>query len=114
MYSSSVEHKVYSDEDGFVFSMDTEKCGTASMILGAGRETKESSIDYSAGIVLHKKIGDAVRKGECIATFYSEEKGKCISAESIFKPSIVIRDQKPDIKPVVHARVTIDGVERYV
>ena len=47
--------EVLATESGYVVSMDTEKCGIASAMLGAGRETKESEIDYSAGIILHKK-----------------------------------------------------------
>ena len=42
--------------------MDTESCGIASAMLGAGRETKDSGIDFAAGIIIHKKVGDYVEK----------------------------------------------------
>jgi pyrimidine-nucleoside phosphorylase len=45
--------------------------GTAAMLLGAGRATKESEIDLAVGLVLHKKIGDKVQKGESLLTIYS-------------------------------------------
>ena len=46
--------------------MDTEKFGMASVLLGAGRLTKEDSIDFSAGIVLQKKVGDYVNRGDVL------------------------------------------------
>lgn len=110
---AQVQHKVYAKEEGFIFSMDTQKCGIASMVLGAGRETKESQIDYSAGIVLHKKIGDKVKIGDCIATLYSSYMDKCVMAQTIFEESIEIKNQKPVVKPIVYARITKNGVERF-
>ena len=51
--------------------MDAESIGIASVILGAGRETKEDTIDMSAGIVLNKKTGDKIAKGDTLATLYT-------------------------------------------
>ena len=48
-----------------------DEVGTAAMILGAGRATKESVIDLAVGLVLRKKIGDQVKKGESLVTIYS-------------------------------------------
>ncbi|MGG5253726.1 pyrimidine-nucleoside phosphorylase [Neobacillus sp. SM06] len=58
-------------EDGYVAEMTADEIGTAAMLLGAGRATKESSIDLAAGLVLRKKIGDKVVKGESLVTLYS-------------------------------------------
>jgi pyrimidine-nucleoside phosphorylase len=58
-------------EDGFVAGIRAEDIGTAAMILGAGRATKDSPIDLSVGLVLHKKIGDRIRKGEPLVTLHS-------------------------------------------
>ena len=60
------EGEVLAAEDGFLSGMDTEKIGVAAGLLGAGRETKDSVIDMSAGIYLEKKIGDTVKKGQVI------------------------------------------------
>lgn len=49
-------------EDGFVSEIVADAVGTAAMLLGAGRATKESEIDLAAGLVLRKKIGDQVKK----------------------------------------------------
>ena len=61
---------ILSGSHGVVDSLKAADVGTASMLLGAGRETKESEIDLAAGIILHKKTGDKVTKGEPLATIY--------------------------------------------
>ncbi|MBF6978982.1 pyrimidine-nucleoside phosphorylase [Aerococcaceae bacterium zg-BR22] len=58
-------------EDGVVSHWVANKVGEAAMVLGAGRETKEDTIDPAVGLVLHKKIGDAVKKGDALLTIYS-------------------------------------------
>lgn len=67
-------YDVLADSDGYISSMDTEKIGLASVILGAGRENKEASIDFSAGIMLYKKTGDKISKGEKLATLVTNNK----------------------------------------
>lgn len=59
------------DEEMYVDSIDALKVGQASVLLGAGRTTKEDEIDHSVGILVHKKIGDKVIQGDKIATIYS-------------------------------------------
>ena len=68
-------------ETGFITHMDTEGIGVASVMLGAGRNKKEDTIDYSAGILLEKKYGDSVREGETIAVLYA-------SHEELFGPAM--------------------------
>lgn len=58
-------------EDGYVSEIVADAVGTAAMWLGAGRATKESTIDLAVGLVLRKKVGDAVKKGESLVTIYS-------------------------------------------
>jgi pyrimidine-nucleoside phosphorylase len=58
-------------EDGYVKEMVADEIGTAAMILGAGRATKESTIDLAVGLMLRKKIGDRVQKGDSLVTIYS-------------------------------------------
>lgn len=65
---------VISKQKGFVQSIQTEGVGLVALALGAGRKTVTDSIDYSAGLVVHKKIGDKVDRGEAIATFYFNDK----------------------------------------
>lgn len=65
--------ELFSEVDGYVQGIDALGIGEASKNLGAGRETKESELDLGAGIVLNKKIGDRVSKGELIATLYTKK-----------------------------------------
>jgi pyrimidine-nucleoside phosphorylase len=63
--------EVVSRESGHVAAIAADRIGTAAMMLGAGRATKESDIDLAVGIVLHKKIGDPVSEGEGLATIHA-------------------------------------------
>ena len=63
--------EIKAENDGYISKMDAESIGIASVILGAGRETKEDTIDMSAGIVLNKKTGDKIAKGDTLATLYT-------------------------------------------
>ena len=108
---SNVCYEVLAQREGFLYAMDTERCGIASMELGAGREKKEEPIDYSAGIVLRKKVGDFVRKGEVLASFYSSEESKCRTAEQTFTQALRIQDARPKQTALIYARVTAQGVE---
>ena len=63
-----------SHKEGYISELNALEIGLASMKLGAGRATKESEIDYGAGILLKKKIGDYVKKGESLAILYSNKK----------------------------------------
>ncbi|MCC5896178.1 MAG: pyrimidine-nucleoside phosphorylase [Alkalibacterium sp.] len=68
--------EVFSEESGVVSEIVADQVGIAAMMLGAGRETKESHIDLSAGLYLHKKVGDKVKQGDSIATLYSNSEIK--------------------------------------
>ncbi|MCM3760337.1 pyrimidine-nucleoside phosphorylase [Alkalihalobacillus oceani] len=64
---------VKAEHDGKVAAIVADKIGTAAMLLGAGRATKESTIDLAVGIELEKKIGDDVKRGETIATLHANQ-----------------------------------------
>lgn len=66
--------QVTAQESGYVSAIDANSIGVVSMILGAGRETKEDTIDMAAGLLIHKKVGDKVEKGEVLVTLYSNKK----------------------------------------
>lgn len=79
--------KIRAEKSGVIKKIDALKLGKLSISLGAGRETKEDIIDYSAGIKLNKLLGDKVKKGEVLATIYTNEKIKLPSSNEIFKIS---------------------------
>ena len=105
--------EILAEETGYIYSHDTEKIGSASVLLGAGRLTKTDEIDFAAGITLHKKTGDYVEKGQSIATFYADDEALFDSAEKMFRSGLVIKGEKPVEAPLVYARVTKNGVERF-
>lgn len=108
-----VKVEITAPKAGYLYHMDAEECGIASMELGAGRKTKDDKIDYAAGIYLHKKTGDEVKAGETIATFYSASEQLCETAKKTFLNAVDIRSVKPAHRPLIYARVTEDGVERF-
>lgn len=95
-------YDISAEKDGYISSMNTEKIGISSVVLGAGRESKEDSIDFSAGIVLNKKTGDAVKKGDVLATLYTDREGSIGNAEKMFLEALSISDTAPAPKPLVY------------
>ena len=85
-------YDVTSPQDGYITRMNTERCGIASVMLGAGRTVKDGPIDYSAGIVMHKKTGDAVSMGERIATLYASDESLFTNAAQTYLAATTIGD----------------------
>lgn len=96
----------------YIKAMDTEKCGRASVVLGAGRETKESRIDSKAGLRFYHKTGDYVRKGEVLATLYASDEAKLDQAVNYLETAYQYSDIKVNPKNEILAYVTKDGVKR--
>lgn len=91
-----------SEHDGYISSMDTEKIGIASVILGAGRASKEDSVDFSAGIEIYKKTGDKITKGEKLATLYTNSENSLKEAEKTYLSALRISTSKPEDKPLIY------------
>lgn len=102
---ASIEHKVIAKESGYVGHIDSEKCGIASVVLEAGRETKESDIDYASGLILNKKLGDKVEKGDVLATLYTNNQNKVNPAENIIYEAYMIDNVKPEMRPLILAKI---------
>ncbi len=93
---------VYATGDGYIKCVDTEGYGTAALLLGAGRSRKEDSIDYTAGIYLHAKVGAFVRMGEKIATLYTTEHPDAFgAAEEKLLSSTVLSSTAPAKRPLI-------------
>ena len=104
--------ELLAEQDGYIIQNDAEKIGSASVLLGAGRQKKGDPLDFAAGIVLHKKRGATVHKGESLATFYGAPDKFAAAAEE-YRSGLVYGDTQPEEAPLVYALVTKDGVERY-
>ncbi|TCZ75420.1 pyrimidine-nucleoside phosphorylase [Paenibacillus albiflavus] len=96
--------EVKSQEDGYVSKIVADSIGTAAMILGAGRATKESVIDLSVGLVLHKKIGDEVKKGDTLVSIYSNTESVDEVMQRIYE-SYQISAVKVDYPTLVYAEI---------
>lgn len=88
-----VVYEVKSGKSGYISGMQTEEIGLVSLVLGAGRETKESEIDLSAGICMKAKIGDKVECGQIIAHLYTSDITKAESAKDRLLAAVEISDK---------------------
>lgn len=100
---AAIQRPVPAPEEGFVSHMECDEIGICSLILGGGRETKESVIDLSVGLVLQKKTGDHVKKGEPLAIIHANDENKAAEAEKRFLQACEISGQAPVKPPFIKA-----------
>ena len=93
LVDTKIMYELKSEQSGFVVGFDTEGIGHGVQVLGGGRLTKEDIIDYTVGIVVHKKIADAVKEGDILATIYANDEKKFESALKYIKNSIFIKGE---------------------
>ncbi|NLL06865.1 MAG: pyrimidine-nucleoside phosphorylase [Clostridiaceae bacterium] len=98
-------YELTSGQDCYLERVKTDMLGISSMILGAGRETKDSVIDYSAGIKLNKKTGMSIRKGELIATLYADDNDKINQALQTLKKSLILSDSVEPQRPLILSNI---------
>lgn len=110
---SKYAFEVKSEYSGYIHSMDTESLGIASVMLGAGRETKDSIIDFSAGIIINKKYGEYIEAGEVLATMYANDESLFEAAAKKYLEAIEIKNTRPEIKPLIYARVSKDEISKF-
>ncbi|NLC40312.1 MAG: thymidine phosphorylase [Clostridiaceae bacterium] len=92
-------------QDGWISHMDTEACGIASSLLGAGRRKMDDRIQPSAGIRLHRRSGEQVKAGETLAELYTDDKSLLSAAKSKLESAYVFTEEKAETTPLVLARV---------
>ena len=107
---ASIVREYKASESGYVSKIECEKVGLSAMVLGGGRENKDSIIDLSVGIVLNKKVGDYVKEGETIATFHANDTSKLEDAIARFEGAYTISDMVSDRQKLIKYVVTSDGV----
>jgi len=95
-----------SKSEGYISELNALDIGLASVKLGAGRETKTSVIDFGAGIVLKKKIGDYVKNDEELAILYSNNSDNFTKAEEFMDKAYKISEEKPSQKPLILKTIT--------
>ena len=92
---AKLKYELKADKNGYVAHIDAKTTGMAAVLLGAGRNTMEDAIDYGAGIWLHKKAGDAVKKGDVIAAVYASDKKRLDAGVELFKTAVKLAAKKP-------------------
>ncbi len=95
-------HKVKATKEGYVYELNAESVGVSSLLTGAGRHTKDDELDYGAGIILEKKIGDYVKVGDVLATLYSSDEDKFEKAEEELQSAYSIKAEKPEKASIIH------------
>lgn len=93
--------EVKAEKSGYLTHMDTAKIGRASQETGAGRAFKEQPLDFGAGIITKKRLGDYVEAGEVLAVIYSAKDEACASAAEIFQSALTISAEKAPLPPLV-------------
>lgn len=105
---ASFKRILHAPSSGYVCEINTEEIGKASQHAGAGRMRKEDDIDFGAGIVVAKKLGDYVEEGEALLTIYAGDESKLDAAMGFAARAYKIGSEKPDLPPLVKALMGIE------
>lgn len=103
---ASIVEEIPAPCSGYVEKIDCEEIGICSLILGGGRETKESVIDLSVGLILHKKVGDYVEAGQSLAAIHANDRQKLVTAKERFLKAYHMTEKKVNRKPLIRGQVT--------
>ena len=103
---AAFKREVPSAEGGYVAHIEAEDVGLVSMHLGGGRVTKDSAIDLSVGVVLHKKVGDRVEPGESLATIHASDERKAAEAAELLKKCYTLSQSPVEKAPFIKAVVS--------
>lgn len=108
---SGMKTEIRAGQSGFIGSMKTEQLGLAAQALGAGRLRKEDQLDYAAGYILMKRIGDPVKQGEVMAVMHHEAGAPYEKAAAMLQDAILITQDRPPKPTLIHAMIARDGKE---
>lgn len=97
------QEEAFSEKEGYVSSIRTEEIGRICLLLGGGRETKDSSVDLSVGLVLFRKKGDYVRKGEPLAVIHANDRTRLKEAKERLVSCYDVSGIKPAAEPLIKA-----------
>ncbi|MGX4598819.1 pyrimidine-nucleoside phosphorylase [Faecalimicrobium sp. JNUCC 81] len=98
---------------GYISKIEAEEVGMAAMILGAGRETKEDTLDMAAGIVLEKKVGEYVNEGDVLAYIHYDREDKFEASKERFIGAYSIVEEKVEPKNLIYGVVTKDEMKKF-
>ncbi len=98
---AEIQREIRAEKAGYIAHMDAETVGRAACELGAGRKTKEDTVDFAAGIVLRKKTGDFVREGEVLAVLHTSSEEKLSAAAEMFRSALEFSAERPQKKKLI-------------
>lgn len=100
--------EILSEQEGYISNIVCDEIGICSLILGGGRETKESEIDLSVGLIIHKKKGDFVKKGESLATIHANDLDKLEAAKKRFLEAYNFTKEEVKKEPLIKTVIKKD------
>lgn len=101
--NAKLHYDFKADKKGYVSFIDAKLTGMAGVLLGAGRNTMEDKVDFGAGIWLHKKAGEAVKKADVIATLYASNQARLDAGVELFAKAVKLSATKPKPYKLVHS-----------
>ena len=102
---AAIVEEIAASQSGYVERIDCDEIGICSLLLGGGRETKESAVDLSVGLVLHRKVGDYVTAGESLATIHANDRKRLGEARERFQKAYHFSDAAPVLQPLIRGVV---------
>lgn len=93
--------EVTAEKDGFIAAINSEEIGMTALMTGAGRKSKEDKIDFTAGLILNKHVGDSVKKGDLLMTLYSSVNEDLKPAAERALNAVKIQAEKVEVGAVV-------------
>lgn len=102
---AAVQYELKAPQAGYIHHMDAQKIGESSAILGAGRKTKDDTIDFAAGIVLKEKTGAKVEQGQTLAVLHTNRPETLADAERVFLEAIRWGTDAPEAQPLIYGIV---------
>ncbi|MBC7958823.1 MAG: pyrimidine-nucleoside phosphorylase [Vallitaleaceae bacterium] len=109
---AAIIEEVRLSQSGYIKSIQTEEIGLATMMLGGGRETKDSIIDLAVGYVFNKKIGDYVGPDDFVAILHGNDKEKVASSKERFIKAFELSTEKVETTPFIKGIVSKNGINR--
>lgn len=102
---AGIIHRVKAVESGYISDMDTQSIGISALLLGAGRESMDDEIDFTAGITLNCRTGDYVECGDVLATLHTNCEDRLKKAREVYMNAIKFSDEKPIERDLIIKRI---------
>ena len=94
----------------YLATCNNQEIGMTSLVLGGGRQTKESEIDLTVGIRLSKHLGDAIAPDDCVAILYGNDEEKLTTAKNRFEKAYTLSEEEQAANPVVYEVITKENL----